>query len=45
MLLVHENPRLFTNDDIRTCRNQNQIKIKSKINTQHNVLRINVKKI
>jgi hypothetical protein len=39
---MHENPRLFTNDDISTCRNQNQIKMKSKISTQDNVLRMNM---
>jgi hypothetical protein len=30
MLLIHENPILFTNYDIRTYRNKNQIKMKPK---------------
>ena len=33
MLLMHESLRLFTNNDIRTCRNQNWIKTSSKTNT------------
>jgi len=43
MLLMHKNPRLFTNNDTRICRNQNQIKIKPKISTQDNVLQMNMK--
>jgi hypothetical protein len=38
MLLMYENPRLFTKNNIQTCRNQNQIKMKPKSNTQDNVL-------
>ena len=34
MLLKHENPRLFTNNDIWTCTNRNQIKMKPKTSTQ-----------
>jgi hypothetical protein len=37
-----ENPRLFTNDDKHTCRNQNQIKMKLQTSTQDNVLRMNM---
>jgi hypothetical protein len=40
---MHENPRLFTNDDIWICRNKIQIKLKLKTSTQDNVLRMNVK--
>ena len=39
---MHENPRLFINYDIQTCKNQNQIKIKSKTSTQDNVLWMNM---
>jgi hypothetical protein len=40
---MHENSRLFTNDNIQTCRNQNQIKMRYKTSTQDNVLRMNMK--
>ena len=43
MLVMHENPRLFTNDDIQTCINQNQIKIKSKTSIQDNNFQMNTK--
>jgi hypothetical protein len=43
MLLMYENPRLFTKNNIQTCRNQNQIKMKPKSNTQDNVLQMNMK--
>jgi len=43
MLLTYENPRLLTNDDMQTCRNQNQIKTKPKISTRDNILRMNKK--
>jgi hypothetical protein len=45
MLLMHKNPILFTNDDIQTCRNQNQIKIKLKTRTQDNVFQVNIKNL
>jgi hypothetical protein len=40
---MYENPRLFTKNNIQTCRNQNQIKMKPKSNTQDNVLQMNMK--
>jgi hypothetical protein len=40
---MHENSRLFTNNDIWICRNQNQIKMKPKSSTKDNVLQMNMK--
>ena len=39
---MHENPRLFTSNDIRSCRNQNQIKMKPKTSTHDNILWMNM---
>ena len=45
MLSMHENHILFTNNDIRICRNQNQIKRKPKTSTKDNVFEMNMKNI
>jgi len=38
MLLMQEQPRLLSNDDVQTCENQNKLKKKLKVSTQDNVL-------
>jgi hypothetical protein len=37
VLLMQEQYRLLTNDDVQTCRNKNKLKKKTKTSTQDNV--------
>jgi hypothetical protein len=43
MLLMPESPILFTNNDIRICKNQNSIKTNSKTSTHDNIHWMNAK--
>jgi len=43
MLLMQEQPRLLTNDDIQTCKDQNRHEKKPKTSSQENVLPMNMK--
>lgn len=43
VLLMQKQPKLLTNDDVRTSRDQNKLKRKPKSSTQDKVLQMNMK--